>query len=177
MTGRAEISMGGINGVFARFDLGSPLKLTNAVYMTRQPAQVTTYDKILRPFPSNVWMLNILLSSCLAIVIFTIHKVHMSEDLINHGVVREEKLTMNLFLFPITKIVEPDALPWFEKWSTGKFVYFLWMIFCMFIVLFYTSNLRAYLVYVDYETSPEMIKDIYERGQKVYIYKQAPTQE
>ncbi len=97
----------------------------------------------------------------------------MTDKIQVYELVKKEPLLGNLILFPFTKIVEPDALPWFGKWSSGKLAYFVWMVFSTFIVFFYTSNLRAHLVYIDYENSPQGLKDIYERGQTVYQYDMA----
>ncbi len=173
MTGEADMSIAAIVPVLILFDMGAPLRLTNVRFMTRMPRPIVTYDKIVRPFPPNVWIVFVVMSSCFAAVIYAIHKVHSLDGITNHQLVKKENLTLNLLLFPITKIVEPDALPWFEKWSSGKYVYFLWMTFCTFIVAFYTSNLRAHLVYIDYEKAPQDLKDIYERGARVYMHDNA----
>ncbi len=176
MTGKAELTLAAIGPALALFDMGTPLRLTSVVYMTRAPQTILKYDKIVRPFPLNVWLMVIICCSLQTTVMYIIYKTHMTEKMKDHKLVKEEPLLGNILLFCFTKIVEPDALPWFQKWSSGKISYFVWMIYATFIVFFYTSNLRAHLVYIDYEKAPQGLKDIYERGQTVYQYGSAIRQ-
>ncbi len=176
MNRRAELTVAGINGALSLFDFSVPLKLTYLQYITRPPLPIVKYDKIVRPFPVDVWIMIVLCCLLLTLLMFLIYQVHMMDTIIDNNMVKKERLIGNLLIFPFMKIIEPDPLPWFEKWSSGKLVYFVWMIFSTFIVLFYTSNLRAHLVYIDYEKAPEDLKDIYERGKTVYVYNTAIRQ-
>ena len=45
----------------------------------------------------------------------------------------------------------------------------IWGCFCMFMVFFYTSNLRAFLIAPAYESFIEGSEDALERGETVYI--------
>ncbi len=164
------MTVAAVNEILLLFDLGVPLRETNLVYMTRPPEAIKIYDQITRPFPDSVWVVAVMTCMILSILMYFIHTVHMKDIIRDNNLVRKEELTLNFLLFPFTKITEPDALPWFEAWSSGKLAYFLWTVFSVFIIFFYTSNLRAHLIYIDYEKTPTGLKDIYDRGERVYIY-------
>ncbi len=177
MTGQADICTGAINILLRRrYDYGIYMRLTLQRYITRQPRPINAYGNISKPFPSSVWTISVIFILVLAILLYVSHKIYQSDDLKRHQLAKEEMLAFNFFLFAFAKLTEPDPLPWFHKWSTGRFVVFLWSLLSLFLLMFYTSNLRAYMVMVEYEKAPVDLYDVYNRGQRVYIYDVAPRQ-
>ncbi len=64
-------------------------------------------------------------------------------------------------------------MPWFPKWSSGRFSIFLWSYLSSFLIMFYTSNLRAHLATVDYEKPLDTLESVAENGKRVFIYNAA----
>ncbi len=60
-------------------------------------------------------------------------------------------------------------MPWFRSWSAGRFLIFVWMVLSLFLIMFYTSNLRASLMIIDYEKPLDTLQDIVDNGKRVYI--------
>ncbi len=193
--GKADVAMATITGgLFSGFDFGDPYWMTDVKFFTRliriylvsfyllpsmcnklffifrAPRKVVSYGNITRPFSIPVWLLTIFTVSVLATMLFASHKVYNNKDIIEYGIMQKVSSQVDLFLYPFVKITEPDPMPWFDKWSTGRFLVFLWSLTAMILVMFYTSNLRAYMVMVDYEPEPRTLKDIVNRGDRVYIY-------
>ncbi len=90
--------------------------------------------------------------------------------MIKHGLMKHVSSQFDLFLYPFVKLTEPDPLPWFTKWSSGRLVVLLWSLTSLLLVLFYTSNLRANMIMVNYEPEPRTLLDVAERGERVYMY-------
>ncbi len=67
-------------------------------------------------------------------------------------------------------------MPWFKRWSSGRFAVGLWSFFSFSMVLFYTCNLRAYLAIVNYEEPLYTLESIAENGQRVFKYSSAYLQ-
>ncbi len=69
-----------------------------------------------------------------------------------------------------------DPLPWFDKWTSGKLGAFLWMMFALLMISFYTSNLRAHMITIDYEEPLHTFEAIARLAGKVYLYSGAYQQ-
>ncbi len=164
------MTAGGINELLSMFDYGAPLVLTNLVYMTRPPLPVLTYNRMATPFPNSVWTATLTTILVLACLMFVIHRVHTTTELKRFELVKKVRSQVNFFLFAFAKITEPDPLPWFQEWSSGKIATLSWSVLSTFMIFFYTSNLRAHLVMIDYEEPPKGVRDIHKRGERVYIH-------
>lgn len=91
-------------------------------YAARYPLPVHNFDQYLKAFSWNVW---ITLFGVLLVFSFTfkiIHYLH-SEKL------KEKKLIASVtqdpsdfVLLTFAGITEPEVLPWFPKWSSGKLI-------------------------------------------------------
>ncbi len=177
MKGKADIATGGFNQILINFfDFGHPFWYTHARFVTRTPREVTAYGNITRPFPPLIWACTAATLLILAAMLFVIYKIYFSKDFKKYKLAIKESSTFNFFLYAFAKFTEPDPLPWFNKWSTGKFVVFLWSLLSWFLIMFYTSNLRAYLVMINYEEAAETLMDIVNRNQRVYIHNLAIPQ-
>lgn len=161
--------------IFHMFEIIYPNWSGKLVYITRYPLLVTSYNNLTKPFSAATWALSLTTIFILSILLFVTHKVY-STFLKTFALAKEEINPSNFFLFPFTKITEPEPLPWFEKWSTGKFVVFLWSALCFFLPMFYNSNLRSHLTMLQYEKAPNTLNDITLRGQRVYIFEGAMRQ-
>ncbi len=139
-------------------------------YIFRAPRKVVSYGNVARPFSVLVWLIIFFTVFVLATLQFASYKVYTSKGIIEYDIMKKVSSQVDLFLYPFVKITEPDPMPWFIKWSTGKFVVFLWTLTAMLLVMFYTSNLRAYMIMIDYEPEPRTLKDIVDREERVYIY-------
>ena len=53
----------------------------------------------------------------------------------------------------------------------GKVLVLMWSVYCLFLAMFYTSNLRAYLIAPEYEPYINTPRDAIERGSKIYMPK------
>ncbi len=122
------------------------------------------------PFTMTVWVLSILSIFCLATLLYASYKLYNTKDLIPYALIKKISSEFDLFLYPFVKLTEPDPIPWFKKWSTGKFVLLVWSLASLLLVMFYTSNLLSYLVMVHYEPEPRTMGHIVERNERVYIY-------
>ena len=65
--------------------------------------------------------------------------------------------------------MEPDPIPWFPRWSSGKLLVLLWSIFALIMVQSYMGNLRANLIAVDYESPIKTHQDVLDKDVKVYM--------
>ncbi len=171
MTGKADVTMGGI-ALFLNdnFDFGSPMIFVEMHYMSRSPVPVTSYGNITKPFSMGVWMLSILCIGALSAMFYVAYKAYRSEGLAGWRLARNEESRANFLIYPFAKITEPDPLPWFLTWSTGTYLVFLWSLLSLFLNMFYTSNLRANMMTLDYERPIDTLEDIVANGQRVYIH-------
>lgn len=75
----------------------------------------------------------------------------------------------DFLILPYCSFVEPDPLPWFPNWSTGKMLVLLWSIFALIMVQAYAGNLRANLIAMDYELPIKTHQDVLDRDENVYL--------
>ncbi|TRY68266.1 hypothetical protein TCAL_16494 [Tigriopus californicus] len=77
---------------------------------------------------------------------------------------------IDFVLMTFTTFVEPDPLPWFPKWSTGRLVVLYWSLFAFLVVNFYTSNLRTNLIAPAYENRIDTTEDFLESGRELFVH-------
>ncbi len=153
------------------FDFGSPMVFVELKFITRSPIPKTTYGNITKPFSLWVWLFSVLSVGACSVMLLITYKMYTSESFSHYKLVAYyEASNLNFFIYPFVKITEPDPLPWFSTWSTGKIVVFWWGVLALFLNMFYTSNLRAYLVTVDYEKPIDTLEDVVSNGQRVYMH-------
>ncbi len=155
---------------FNMFDFTFPIAPGNLVYLSRELQPVVSYGHITKPFPSAVWLALVITIFVLATMQFVSYRVYQMPKIVSHSLAKSEEFPLNFFLYSYVKLTEPDPLPWFKKWSTGKFLTFLWTILGLFAILFYTSNLRAHFMTIEYEEPPSTLNHVAERGKRVYIF-------
>lgn len=124
------------------------------------------------PFQNITWTFifaQMLVFSVLFFTIFTLYsewKLTMFIGYVTHG--------FDFILLTFTSMFEPDPIPWFtSKWSTGKFLITLWSVFAFLINLCYVCNLRAVMITTSYEKPINTPTDVLERGEAVYLAKEA----
>lgn len=151
------------------FDLNHNFWYVEWTYFSRIPRPITSYNNVTKPFPVLVWIVSLSTIFILALLTFIFHTVYTKSLLSYMKLAKQEKHRLNFFIFPFAKFSEPEPLPWFNKWSAGKFLTFTWSILTLFLIFFYVSNLRAYILLIEYEKPADTLMDIYERGARVYI--------
>ncbi len=159
------------------FDFGGPLGPAYDLYITRAPAPVDYNPRnLVRSFSAQVWLA---IASCLcliSIMMFLANLTYDSPSLRPWKIAKTEESPFNFVLYPFAKMTEPDPLPWFHKWSTGRLLVFLWSLLSTCVVLFYQSNLRVNLMMIEYEEAPRTLHEVADRGSKIYIYNTALRQ-
>ncbi len=176
------------------FHISPPFWQHSSIYISRQPRPIVSYGNILLPFDLPTWILASVALFFLAIFFVIAHYVLNAPDLKYLCLVRKESSPTNFFLFTFAKFTEPgmhvyncntvrklvlansDPIPWFPKWTSGKFATLLWSLFSFLIIMFYTSNLRAHMVTINYEQPLDTFEAIVQNGQKVYLYNGAYQQ-
>ncbi len=136
------------------------------VYGSSVPQQVVSLDNITEPFPGNVWIYTVLTLLLFSFLSYTFHWAYQK---LGHGLVGPESDKSNFFLFTYCKITEPEPLPWFDRVAGGKLCVTSWGIFCLFMIMFYQSNLRAHMITVKYERPIETLEDVLLRARKVWL--------
>ncbi len=168
---RADLATGGLNHVLLYFfDFGHPFYYSHVRFFTRTPRKVTAYGNITRPFTPVIWAFTTVTLFAIASLMLLVYKIYTSRTMIQYKLTMIESSKFNFYLYSFAKFTEPDPLPWFDKWSTGKLVVFLWSLLSWFLIMFYTSNLRSYLVMINYEPAAKTLMDIVNRNQRVYIH-------
>ncbi len=154
---------------FTKFDF-MPIHFSfRSTFASRVAQPVKSYGNILLPFSPNLWLL-IVATSFMFVVLFCVtHHIYTS-NFPAEKLHRNEKRRFNFLLFTLSKITEPDPLPWFtQRWSTGKYVSALWTIWALIMVLCYTSNLRAHMSSPQYEKSLDTIQDVADNDNTAWL--------
>ncbi len=135
-------------------------------FMTKSPSEVLSFGNVTRPFSTTIWMAIVLTLFIICSYIHVAYSVYSNFDPTN---VLPEDSKINFFLFGFCKFTEPEPLPWFKQASGGKLSVTLWTIFALFMLMFYQSNLRAYMVTVDYEKPLNTMQDVLDSGKKIWL--------
>lgn len=135
-------------------------------WYTRAPVPIGSYRNIVKVFSMNVWisfMLTLLLFS------FLFYLTHSLYEQLDPDLIVPVSTKWDFLIFPFCKFVEPDPVPWFPAWSTGRALVLLWSVFSLIIVLAYSCNLRANLIAKDYEAPIKTHQDVLDRGENIYL--------
>ncbi len=175
---KADITFAGMIEVFSQFfDFYGPLGYTQVAYITKAPTKKKiSPNNITKPFSGTVWIITFFCLLTISGSLYLTYKTYNETSLRALKLTKQEKFPSNFLLFPFARLTEPDSLPWFRKWSSGKFLVFLWMLLSSCLMLFYHSNLRANLMTINYEETPKTLKEVAEKARKVYIHEAAIKQ-
>ncbi len=172
VSGNAEMGSTQLFHFFQRYyDFTPIIHGTGTVFMARVPQPVLSFGNVLKPFNATTWLL--ILSTVFLLCVMFLFTYMIYEKLRSEFVVPEPS-KLNFFLYPMFKITEPDPLPWFKGGMSSKLSVFTWSLFALFINMFYLSNLRAYMIMVDYEDPMETLDDVATQGRKVWIPSDIP---
>ncbi len=153
------------------FELLYPHHFVKLKFISRVPRPLEKTDSLLRPFSLLIWLLLTISTLAFSVMFYAAHSTYSSCQIKKEELHREEDSSINFLLYTFSKVAEPDPVPWFtQKWSTGKFLAFLWSFYALMAVLFYTCNLRAHLAAVDYEQRLDSPKDVVNNGQRTWIF-------
>ncbi len=142
-------------------------------FISRMPRVLENFHGFLLPFSLLIWITIIISLLCLSIMFYITHSIYTFPEFIYAGLHKKESSPFNFFLFSFCKLTEPEPVPWFTtKWSTGKFLAFLWSLYCLLITSFYNCNLRAHLSAVDYEKPIDNAHDVVQHGKKPWLVKE-----
>ncbi len=142
----------------------------NYYYISRMPKILEDSYGFLLPFTTLIWIIIIVSLLCLSIMFYITYSIYSIPELLYAGLYKSEKSAFNFFLYTICKLTEPDPLPWFtSKWSTGKYLTFIWSMYCLLLTFFYNCNLRAHLSAVDYEKPLDNSYDVIQHGKRPWI--------
>ena len=88
-------------------------------YMFGAPGPLTSYRNLIAPLPSTVWFL-VLLSIIAVLITFlmamTVYRMFPREELVLPGVGWDD-----IVVKTVSTLTEPEAVPYFPKWSAGTF--------------------------------------------------------
>ncbi len=153
----------------------TPHEEQDVSFLSRTPRAVENIDVFLLPFSTLIWSTIMFSLFCLSVLFMIIHKTYTSQEFKHLGLHNRENSYMNFFLYTFCKLTEPDPVPWFTtKWSAGKFLTFMWSMYCLLIVSFYNCNLRAHLSAVNYEKPIETAEDVLLNGQRPWLLSEHP---
>lgn len=143
-------------------------------FLTRAPLKISSFDNLTRVFSPIVWIAIYLCLAALTLMMFITHRIYTQVDLQGHGLANSNDVPWtNFVLFAFAKFVEPDPIPWFNRFSTGKMLVLIWSLYTMLIVLFFNSNLRTILIATQYEKPFKTLERIIELDRPTYILKEA----
>ncbi len=151
---------------FQKYDFSHVIMSSGLAYLAAAPQEVFSFGNITKPFPPLAWILIVLILFLLSSFFLVAHTIYL---LLEGPLVVPESSVLNFYLFGFCKIAEPEPLPWFKRVAGGTVAVSTWSIFALFIVLFYQSNLRAYMVTVEYEKPLNTLQDVVDSGKKVWL--------
>ena len=141
---------------------------------SRIPIRLPAYENLILPFPRSVWITSFALFCAMSFIFMGFQETYAKIDTFPE-LQAEEKFTVQVYskfdfiIKTFSTLTEPIEINWFQRWSAGRFLVFIWSIFCLFIGMFYTSNLRAFLISPAFEDYIDYAWQIHERGQRMYI--------
>ena len=86
--------------------------------------------------------------------------------------VRPPSVPVDYILFPLCRFTEPEPIPWFPTWSTGRVLTFVWSMYTMVFIMAYSCNLRANLISKEFEKPIKTHQDVLDRGADIFIPKE-----
>lgn len=138
------------------------------LFATRKPIPIVTYNQYIKGFSIDVWIATL----CTLFILGAMFKITYYY---HANVFRSDRLgplthRFDFLLLTIASFTEPDPLPWFPKWSSGKLLVLIWSTLSTFMLFFYTSNLRAKLAAVRTEKPIDSAMDAVERGKPIFLH-------
>ncbi len=154
-------SGGTVRVLFSHFDYLPVHNTYHFAFASRTAKPLDRYDNILLPFTSPVWAAVAITAIIFSVSFIITHSAYDYSILRSFGFHKRERSKVNFVLFTISKLTEPDPLPWFtQKWSAGKLLALLWAVFGLFLVMCYNSNFRAHLTARSFEKSLDTIQNV-----------------
>ncbi|XP_059091071.1 uncharacterized protein LOC131886976 [Tigriopus californicus] len=154
---------------YALFDCTRFTFFVTLRYVTRHPQKLLAFGNLARGFDSLSWVAVFTFLSMFSMTfagIFYVYKYLLKEP----ELYRNPNSGIDFVLMTFTTFVEPDPLPWFPKWSTGRLVVLYWSLFAFLVVNFYTSNLRTNLIAPAYENRIDTTEDFLESGRELFVH-------
>ncbi len=152
----------------SHFELSSTLARNDYVFISKAPSPATSIGNLTKPFSANLWLIIVVTLSSISFGVFMAYRMYSNLDM-PIFIEKTEQAQFNLVLYPFCKVTEPEALPWFSRGTGGHLFVFSWTLFAWFMVLCYQSNLRAHLIYQEYEKPLQTLNDILFRTSKIWI--------
>ncbi len=166
LTGQSHMSTAGLAWIFNRyFDVTVPMTQFDLIMMSRAPRTITSWGNIVSPFRLDTWLSVLIVLIVIAISLLVSHRVYVLLKI----PVKDEPSPINFFLFTLCKVTEPEPLPWFRSGTAGHLFVFIWTVFACIMVLFYLSNLRAYLMTLQHEEPIESLQDVVDNNRRVWM--------
>ncbi len=142
----------------------------NFHFISRMPNVLERFYGFLLPFSLSIWVTTIFSLLCLSIMFYITYSAYTIPEMSHAGLHIKETSSLNFFLYTLSKLTEPDPLPWFtSQWSTGKLLTFIWSLYCLLMTSFYNCNLRAHLAAVDYEKPVDNANDVIQQGKTPWL--------
>ncbi len=153
------------------FELMYPHHLSYTNFVSRSPRPSEKFYVQLLPFSNLIWGLTYLTLAVFSLCFMVTFRVYQKSHLRHENLHMSEDSNVVFLLYTMAKIAEPDPIPWFtrDRWSTGKLLTFPWSLFCLLIVMFYTSKLRAHMSAVEYDDRIDTLQDVLDNGGKPWI--------
>ncbi len=101
------------------YDISSFYTFSRLQYVTRNLVPLPVYDQYVKAFDVMVWLVTLLTMFVLSVIfrgLYWFYKDILKIDSL-YGKVTHPS---DFFLLTFSSLTEPDPLPWFPKWSTGK---------------------------------------------------------
>ncbi len=126
---------------FDKFDFLPSHNSYRMTFASRIAQLVESHENILLPFSKEFWLAIFVTQIVFSMSFYVTHSMYETSRYFRRKRFhREEKFKINFLLYTMSKVTEPDPLPWFtQKWSTGKLLAFLWTFWGLIIVSCYNS--------------------------------------
>ncbi len=122
--------------IFSRLDFLPVHETHHWAFVSRTARPLDSrYDNIVLPFTVPVWVAIAAIALIFAVSFSITHYAYQTTILESLGFHKVERSKINFLLYTVSKLTEPDPLPWFtNKWSAGKFLAMLWTVLGLFIL-------------------------------------------
>ena len=89
-------------------------------WIVRKPIPVTTIDNIIKVFPSTVWLALFISLASIGMCFAAFYHIYQTKYFRDAKLVRENVPNFDFALLTFASLMEPDPLPWFDKYSAGR---------------------------------------------------------
>lgn len=156
-------------------------------YITRQPAEMLSYDQHFKTFSNNVWFALIATLALLSFIFRVMHWIYDHQISPQYSLAGSVTHPLDFVILTLSSLTEPDPLPWFPRASAGEYANFevslmqivliflgrtlvlIWSFFCMNMIFFYSCNLRSEMIKVKYEKGINTAEDVIKSGKPIMI--------